>query len=568
MGEGIKKSMLVVSGAVVGAAGSLYALTNKSAETADRIDKMSQKIGISKEAFQEWDYVCSQSGVDVGVLQNGVKTLVTQMDAAKNGSENAQGAFDALGVSWTDGTGKLKTQEQMLEETMVALAGMEDGSERARLATELFGRAGTELAPILNSGSDGITDLKDRCHELGLVMSDEAVSAGVVLGDTIADVKASFGAIGRELGEKLMPIAQQIADYLIEKMPVIQEKVNTVVEAVKNAVEFAVTHQGLLAAIATAIGVVVGAITLYNAVAAVKAAMDAAEVASLGALISAQLACAAATLAAIAPYVAIVAAIAAVIAIIVVCVKHWDEIKAKVIEVWESIKQKTVEAVENVKEKFEAMKQAISDKVSAIKQWVVDKFNAIKEGMSNAVSNAKQAVVNTFQNIKEGITQKVNAVKETVTNTFNKVKEAITHPVETAKELVRTAIEKIKSFFHFEWSLPKLKMPHISISGEFNLMPPKVPKFSIDWYANGGVFDKPTLFPYGSGSVGGLGEAGAEAVVPLEKNTQWLDRIAERLHGGSTPIYLTIDGKVLGEVTVDSINALTQQRGSIPLKLV
>ena len=138
-----------------------------------------------------------------------------------------------------------------------------------------------------------------------------------------------------------------------------------------------------------------------------------------------------------------------------------------------------------------------------------------------------------------------------------------------AREKVKNIIDKIKSFFNFTWDLPKLKMPHISITGSFSLSPPSVPKFSISWYAHGGVFDAPTLFGFGNGSIGGLGEAGAEAIVPLENNTEWLDRIAERLGAGSSrPIVLQVDGKTFAETSVDSINALTRQTGKLGLVLV
>ena len=102
------------------------------------------------------------------------------------------------------------------------------------------------------------------------------------------------------------------------------------------------------------------------------------------------------------------------------------------------------------------------------------------------------------------------------------------------------------------------------MTGEFSLSPPSVPKFSVDWYARGGVFDKPTLFTSG-GRLGGLGEAGAEAIVPLENNTQWLDKIADRLSdklGGGRNIVLQVDGKTFGQIRVDSINALTKQTGN------
>ena len=139
------------------------------------------------------------------------------------------------------------------------------------------------------------------------------------------------------------------------------------------------------------------------------------------------------------------------------------------------------------------------------------------------------------------------------------------------EEKVKGIIDKIKSFFNFKWELPKLKMPHFSVSGKFSLNPPSIPKFSISWYKLGGVFDKTTLFPYGNGSIGGLGEDGAEAIVPLEKNTKWLDIIAEKLsskQGGNRPIVLQVDGKTFAEISVESINDLTRLRGSLPLKLM
>ena len=111
-------------------------------------------------------------------------------------------------------------------------------------------------------------------------------------------------------------------------------------------------------------------------------------------------------------------------------------------------------------------------------------------------------------------------------------------------------------------------MPHVKISGSFSLAPPQVPKFSIDWYAKGGVFDTPTLFGYGS-AIGGLGEAGAEAVVPLEKNTGWMDKIAERIGNkiGNTPVVLQVDGKTFATTSISCINDYTRQTGHLALNI-
>ena len=565
----------VVAGATAAVAG-VYKFATGTAETADNIDKMSQKIGISRQAYQEWDYICSQCGVDVDVFKNGVKTLTTQMDAAAGGSETAQETFKALGLTWEDGNGKLKSQEQMMEEAITALAGMEDGTERARLAQELFGKAGLELAPVLNSGVDGVEELRARCHELGLVMSDETIDAGVKLGDTIADVKDTFGAITDRLGAEFMPIIQAMADKILEFMPQIEAAIKATVEYVEKAFTFAQEHQGLLITIAAIIGTIVTAIGLYNAVAAVKAAMDAAQVTTLGGLIAAHIAHAAAVVASLAPYIAIVAAIAAVIAIIVLCVKHWDKIKEAVKKAIEFIVTKAKEMAEKVSQWFNNMKEQMSQKIQAAKEAVINKFNDIKQGIQDKITAAKQKVLDIFNNIKTGISDRINAIKTSVSTTMENVKNAMLKPIEKGRDLIKGIIDKIKGFFSFTVSLPHIKLPHFTISPSGwsvgDLLKGSIPKLGISWYAKGGIFDKPTLFGYGNGMLGGLGENGAEAVVPLEKNTQWLTRIAEmlsaRMGGNSQPIVLQVDGKVFGEIAVDSINNLTRLRGGLPLKLV
>lgn len=239
LGKGITTAAKWGAGIAAGAtaaAGAMLGVANKSAEAADEIDKMSQKIGVSKEAYQEWKYAMGQSGVDIGVMQNGVKTLTSLMDKAKDGTDSAKETFDQLGVSIYDGSGALKSQEAMMRETIMALADMEDSTERAKLSTELFGRAGTELEPLLNSGSAGIQDLMDRAHDLGLVMSDDAVDAGVKFGDTLSDVKDSLGMIGTTIGVAVMPVIQTLLDWVISHMPEILDTVNGVIDGIKDGV--------------------------------------------------------------------------------------------------------------------------------------------------------------------------------------------------------------------------------------------------------------------------------------------------------------------------------------------
>ena len=343
------------------------------------------------------------------------------------------------------------------------------------------------------------------------------------LGEAATPIITMLTTLGADVLTAITPYIQSFAENYLPK---IQEVLGVVAEKLGEALKFLLEHKTILAIMAGIITGIVAAIGLYNAVAAVKAAMDAAQVTTLGGLIAAQLAQAAATTAALAPYIAIVAAIAAVIAIIVLCIKHWDEIKATVIKVANSIAEK--------------------------------------------IEEMKTKAVEHFTNLKEGIASRVEAIKSSVAEKFNAIKQKILTPIQNAKDKVKELIDKIRSFFNFKWSLPKLKMPHLKITGEFSISPPRVPKFSVDWYARGGVFDKPTLFTSG-GRLGGLGEAGAEAIVPLENNTEWLDKIADRLSdklGGGRNIVLQVDGKTFGQISVDSINALTKQTGNLPLVIV
>ena len=173
-----------------------------------------------------------------------------------------------------------------------------------------------------------------------------------------------------------------------------------------------------------------------------------------------------------------------------------------------------------------------------------------------------------FTTAAEEIEAPMNQMRSTVEETFIQMEEAVNKSVNKIVNAVDMMVSKLLDSVNFQWSLPYLKIPHLSVSGRFNTNPPSVPVYRIAWYARGGVFDTPTLFSH-NGSIGGLGENGAEAIVPLENNTEWLDRIAERLGAGSSrPIVLQVDGKTFAETSVDSINALTRQTGKLGLVLV
>lgn len=163
--------------------------------------------------------------------------MVQRMDETVKGTGQGAEMFKKLGISVTDSTGAMKSQEQVFEETVRALQGMPEGAEKSRLAFELFGKAGMELMPMLNGSAESIDELKKNAHDLGLVISDEAVDAGVLFQDTMDDLKRSFGAVVTNLGASVIPMFQKLAEWIKFNMPEIQAMIKKLFDGIKAIVD-------------------------------------------------------------------------------------------------------------------------------------------------------------------------------------------------------------------------------------------------------------------------------------------------------------------------------------------
>ena len=192
-------------------------LTNLAIDTAaagDTIDKLSQKLGLSAEAYQEWDYVLSQSGVNIESAGMGFKTLTNQIDSAKKGSKEAQERFAKLGISMDD-ISKL-SREELFTKAITGMQGLADNTDRAALANQLFGRSGQELAPLFNATAESTEALKQKAHDLGFLMSDEAVSATVKYTDSLDTLKRTFQGVKNNIVSQLLPGFTSITTGLSE----------------------------------------------------------------------------------------------------------------------------------------------------------------------------------------------------------------------------------------------------------------------------------------------------------------------------------------------------------------
>lgn len=191
-------------------------LANQTASVADRIDKQSQALGISRKAFQQWDYILAQSGASIDSLGVSMKTLNS---AILGGDKSAVEAFKQLGLKLTDLQGL--SQEDAFNKVIDAFQRMPQDARKSALAVQLLGRQGQTLMPLLNTTADGMAELRRNTERLGFVMSDSMIDAGVRFGDKLDDLKRTAGGLKNTLGyallEPLTGIFEAITNFMSQE---------------------------------------------------------------------------------------------------------------------------------------------------------------------------------------------------------------------------------------------------------------------------------------------------------------------------------------------------------------
>lgn len=189
-----------------------------------------------------------------------------------------------------------------------------------------------------------------------------------------------------------------------------------------------------------------------------------------------------------------------------------NAIQTTITNIWNAIKTTVTNVINSIK-------SVISSVFNAIKSTISSILNSIKSTFTSVWNSIKSTVSNVINGVKSTISSGLNAAKSTVSGVLNSIKAVFSNVWNGCKSVVSNAINHIKSIMHFSWSLPHLKLPHISISGSFSLKPPSVPHFGIEWYKkamdDGMILNQPTIFGYNAKSNQFLagGEAGSETVV-------------------------------------------------------
>jgi len=279
----------VIAGVVTGVTGAaasvgvgMFKMAESAAAMGKEINLTSQKLGLSREGFQEWSYILKKSGTSIDIMGTGMKTLQKTMGGLTEDGDNASKVFAAIGIRFDEIKGK--TPEEALNMTVRALQDMPAGAERTAAALKLFGKGAMEMQPLLNKTSADTDELRQRAHDLGLIMSGEQVDAAgkfnSAMGkarDTVAGMKMQLSnallpafadgisafmdfAQGAEGGEEKMKSAvDNMVQAITVTIPEMVEKGSEMISALITGVSQALP--GIVGAISDALPLIIGVIT-------------------------------------------------------------------------------------------------------------------------------------------------------------------------------------------------------------------------------------------------------------------------------------------------------------------
>ena len=462
--ENAGRAMQGISMAAGAVAGAIGALAVKSGQWADDLNTMSKQYSIGTGDLQKYAAAADLVDTSVETIAKSHVKLEKQMLSASQGSKNTVAAFDALGVSYKNADGSLRDSDTVWQETISALGKLENETERDAYAMQLMGRSASELNPLIEDNGETYKMVSDTFSKYGLDYIDQdTLDKANQFNDSLDTIKAiglvTFQSLGTELAGYLAPALSKVVEW-------VGKLAQWLSQLSPQTLTVIAIIAGVVAAIAPVL-IVLG-----------KLAMGISSILNLANMLGVGVGALAG------PFGIALAAIAAIIAIGVLLYKNWDTIKAKAAEI----------------------------KANLIATW----------------NSIKTSVVNTINTLKNTITSVFSSIKSTAISIWNGIKTAIVSPISNAYNTVKGWIDKIKNLFPLKVGkiFTNLKVPHIKVSGgkaPFGIGGKgSAPSINVDWYAQGGIFTRPTLLSNGN-RIAGVGEAGPEAVLPISKLQEMVD---------------------------------------------
>jgi hypothetical protein len=240
LGKSLSKNVTAPLAAIGAAA---FAASARVGNFADELLDLEQQTGLSTDALQEYRAVTTRAGIATDAVAKASESLQRRLASGEEGSKDLTDGLAALGISARDATGNLRGIDEVLEESITALAGFENITERNQLALKIFGRSASELAPLLSLGADGIEDAKNRAQELGLVLSRDALNAANDFRIKFDELRGTFSGVTNEIGLAFLPVATKLVDVFQ----------NNIVPAIRSVIGF---FNGLSATTKTVIAVI------------------------------------------------------------------------------------------------------------------------------------------------------------------------------------------------------------------------------------------------------------------------------------------------------------------------
>ena len=377
-----------IAKAASGATKALTSAVGEVAEYGDSIDKSSQKLGVSRKFYQEWEAVLQHSGTSMSSMTATFKKLST---ASQNASKSQVEAFNKLGLS-IEQVSSMSTEE-LFTSVISGLQNMEEGTERTAVATQLLGKGATELGALFNTSAEDTQKMIDTVNNLGGVLSDDAVKDAAAYQDSLQDMQTAFSGVKNAVLAEFLPALTSIMNIIAQFVSEHGSEITATMSAFGDVIKVLADNFDVLAPI---IGAATTAMIAYKAASSISGLIGTLTAATQGQTIAQTLLNAVMNAN---PFVLVATLIAGLVAAIVVLWNTNEGFRNAVTNAWKSVKNGISAAGNAIKTVF----SNLGASVESLKENVKNKFNNMTSMFSNLGENFKSIGSNIVKGVWNGI---------------------------------------------------------------------------------------------------------------------------------------------------------------------